>query len=188
MRRLFQILLLTLVTAFGGIFANQTGAAPAAVAGQYRVYIPGVTSAPAPAVAPTSALNPQEAQVVALINVERQRAGCQTLLVLSPELSAAARGHSLDMAVKDFFNHTGSNGSGPGQRATAKGYSGFVGGEIIGVGYTSPSAAVTGWLNSPAHKAIMLTCGLKEVGAGFVYDANDGLPWKFYWTVIFGIR
>ncbi len=188
MRRLFQILLLSLVAAFGGIFASRTDAAPTEAAGRYREHIPGVTSAKVAGVAPTSALNPQEALIVALINSERQRAGCQTPLVLSPELSAAARGHSLDMAVKDFFSHTGSNGSGPSQRATAAGYSGFVGGEIIGVGYTSPTTAVAGWLNSPPHKAIMLNCGLKEVGAGFVYDANDGLPWKYYWTASFGIR
>ena len=188
MRRLSQFLLLSIMTVLGGIFANQTAAAPAAAAGPYRIYIPSVTSVKVAAIAPSSTLNPQEVLVISLIDLERQRAGCLTPLVVSPQLPAAARGHSLDMAVKDFVSHSGSDGTGPSQRASRAGYTGFVGGEILGVGYTSPAAVVQGWLNSPGHKAIMLNCDLKEVGAGFVYDAQDGLGWKYYWTVVFGIR
>lgn len=187
MRRLFQILLLSVVAATG-LYTSRVGAAPLAVSGPHRVFIPSVTSVKTAAITPTSTLNSQETELVSLINIERQRAGCRAPLVLSPELSVAARGHSLDMAVKDFFSHTGSDGSGPSQRATRVGYSAFVAGEIIGVGYTTAAAEVQGWLDSPPHKAIMLNCDLKEVGAGFVYDGNDALPWKYYWTAVFGVR
>ena len=64
-----------------------------------------------PAVAATPLADLLEWQAVELTNQERLRNGCSVPLAVSPQLSAAARGHSRDMAVNNFFGHTGSDGS-----------------------------------------------------------------------------
>lgn len=53
--------------------------------------------------------------------------------------------------------------------------------EIAGVGYGSPAAAVQGWLNSPAHRAILLRADFTKVGAA-VRRGRDG---RLYWTMNF---
>lgn len=54
--------------------------------------------------------------------------------------------------------------------------------EIAGRGYTSARAAVAGWLNSPAHRAILMRGNFTKIGA-CVRKGRDGL---FYWSVNFG--
>lgn len=54
--------------------------------------------------------------------------------------------------------------------------------EVAGRGYTSARAAVAGWLNSPAHRAIILRGNYKRVGAS-VRRGRDGY---LYWSVNFG--
>lgn len=54
--------------------------------------------------------------------------------------------------------------------------------EIAGRGYSTPAAAVQGWLNSPAHRAIMLRADWTRVGA-CARRGRDGL---IYWSVNFG--
>ena len=44
-------------------------------------------------------------------------------LSMNPKLLAAARSHSQDMSARQYQDHTGSDGSTPGSRATAQGYS-----------------------------------------------------------------
>jgi uncharacterized protein YkwD len=61
-----------------------------------------------------------------------------------------------------------------------------VGGEIVGAGYQTAADVVTGWLNSSGHRAIMLDCRFRQVGIGYVYEANDTLGWRHYWTGVFG--
>jgi uncharacterized protein YkwD len=46
--------------------------------------------------------------VVNLVNQERANEGCEPLTI-NGQLTAAAVGHSTDMALNDFFSHTGSN-------------------------------------------------------------------------------
>lgn len=54
--------------------------------------------------------------------------------------------------------------------------------EIAGVGYGSARAAIQGWLNSPAHRNILLRANFTKVGA-CVRRGRDGL---LYWTMNFG--
>lgn len=81
-----------------------------------------------------------EAALIALINQERTDRGMPSLVTES-QLTAAARVHSRDMACEDFLSHTGSDGSSPGDRVTAQGYSFNALGENIYAGsgpYNSP--------------------------------------------------
>ena len=44
-------------------------------------------------------------------------------VIWNDKLAKAAYDHSVDMKSNDYFSHTGLNGSSPGQRITAAGYS-----------------------------------------------------------------
>ncbi|NJN88678.1 MAG: CAP domain-containing protein [Leptolyngbyaceae cyanobacterium SL_7_1] len=128
-----------------------------------------------------------ESQVLQLTNTFRQQNGL-TPLSYNAKLAAAAESHSQNMALQDFFSHTGSNGSSPFDRMQAAGYNFSSAAENIGAGYATPEAVVQGWINSPGHRANMLNPNLRELGVGHYYLANDTgtVNWSHYWTQKFG--
>ncbi|WP_433052837.1 CAP domain-containing protein [Dactylosporangium sp. CS-033363] len=142
----------------------------------------------APTAAPTTPSTPAadkytvlETQVVTLTNNYRTANGCGALRI-DTRLVAAARAHSTDMVTKNFFDHTGSNGSNFVQREVAAGYTTGASAENIAWGYRTAQDVVTGWINSPGHRANILNCSSVAVGVGVAYKA-DGTP---YWTQDFG--
>ncbi|MEU2494488.1 sigma-70 family RNA polymerase sigma factor [Streptomyces sp. NPDC007883] len=120
------------------------------------------------------------AQVVALVNAERSKAGCGPVRS-NDKLETAARRHSEDMAARGYFDHTSPDGSDPGDRITAAGYRWSTYGENIARGQQSPSSVMDSWMNSPGHRANILNCSFKELGVG-IHDGSGG-PW---WTQAFG--
>lgn len=128
-----------------------------------------------------------EARVVELTNNFRAQNGLPPLTV-NVQLTATAETHSQNMAVQDFFSHTGLNGSQPSDRVKASGYNYTFVGENIGAGYSTPEEAVQGWLNSPGHRANILNPNYQEIGIGYYYLENDtgNENWNHYWTQVFG--
>lgn len=167
------------------LLALMAGAAPFTAAQSpgelYLPYVVGSVSEPEPEPDNTFA-----ARVVALVNQERAAAGCQALQVDS-RLASAATAHSLDMAVNDFFSHTGSDGSLPWDRMAAAGYVYSTAGENIAAGYTTPEAVVDGWMKSSGHRANILNCAFTETGVGYVFLADDEgqVNYHHYWTHVF---
>lgn len=95
------------------------------------------------------------------------------------QLQQAALRHSTDMDTNNFNDHTGSDGSNPGDRITDAGYqwSGF--GENIAWGYTSITTVMDAWLNSPGHCANIMSSGFTEFGSAEVnrsWTQNFGRP------------
>jgi len=117
------------------------------------------------------------AEVVRLTNLERATAGCAALHV-DQRLTAAAQGHSADMATRNYFAHDTPEGKTPWDRAKAAGYA-DPSAENIAMGYRTPADVVTGWMNSPGHRANILNCASHAIGIG--YDQRG-----FYWTQLFG--
>lgn len=62
-----------------------------------------------------------EARIHELINIERRNAGLRPL-ALDEELSAIARGHSRDMAERNYFSHTSPEGEDFPARYKKKGF------------------------------------------------------------------
>ncbi|ATZ22551.1 Cysteine-rich secretory protein family protein [Streptomyces lavendulae subsp. lavendulae] len=143
-------------------------AAPAAPAA------PAASPAPEASAAPSGAV----AEVVALVNKERAAVGCPAVTV-NGELTKAAQDHSADMAAHATMSHTGSDGSDPGQRITAAGYTWRTYGENVAYGYPTPAKVMEGWMNSPGHKRNILDCSFKEIGVGLAQPGQ-------YWTQDFG--
>jgi uncharacterized protein YkwD len=122
-----------------------------------------------------------EAEVVALTNRERAAAGLPPLAA-DPLLTRAARAHSADMVARDFYSHTAPDGSRPWDRATAAGAARRSIGENIACGQRSPAEVVTGWMNSPGHRANILKPDFTHIGIGFAGGGRAGT----YWTQLFG--
>jgi len=140
---------------------------------------PFLVAGPADSACPTAF----ELEVVLLVNAERANQGLAPFQV-DDRLTAAAQGHSRDMAQNDFFSHTGSNGSQFNERIVDEGYSGGPLAENIAAGHSSPEAVVAGWMNSPGHRANILNASLGHIGVGHVVEA--GSQYGHYWSQSFG--
>ena len=124
-----------------------------------------------------------ESDVLDLVNDERAAEGLDPLSY-DADLTSAARGHSQDMGLNGYFSHTSQDGRSPGDRITAAGYSWNTYGENIAAGQTTPAAVVAGWMNSPGHRANILSPNFCDLGVGYAYVASS--PYGHYWTQNFG--
>ncbi|CAL1521056.1 CAP domain-containing protein [Chitinophaga sp. MM2321] len=100
-------------------------------------------------------------------------------LTWSGLLEKAAYLHSKDMALHQYFDHTGLDGSTPGTRMDAAGYRWNKYGENIASGQMEEQAVIMGWLSSPQHCKNMMDANFTEVGIG-LYDKD--------WTMELGRR
>ncbi|GHI09995.1 stress protein [Streptomyces cellostaticus] len=127
------------------------------------------------------ALSRTAAEVVALTNAERARAGLSALAA-DPPLATAAQAHCADMVARDFYAHTCPDGTQPWDRAAAAGSRRSTIGENIACGQRSPAEVVEGWMNSPGHRANILTPEFTHIGVGFTGGGRAGT----YWAQLFG--
>jgi uncharacterized protein YkwD len=133
-----------------------------------------------------------EAEVITLINQKRAAGatcgatyyGPAPALTKHDNLRCSARVHSKDMGTNNFFSHTGSNGSTFSQRMTSAGYAWTAAAENIGAGYTTPTAAVNGWMASEGHCKNIMSKTYVHVGVGYQYSSTA--TYKHYWTQNFG--
>ena len=100
-------------------------------------------------------------------------------------LRTAARGHSKDMATRNYFDHNNPEGKGPKERIMAAGWlnPGYSG-ENIAAGNGTSSATVNQWMKSPGHCENIMDKDFKYLGVG--YFANPGAKYQHYWTQNFG--
>ncbi len=158
------------------------------VAVEKPVAPPVEKSAPAPAPAPVENNNTPvsssnlsyEQKVVELVNVERQKAGLPTLQMDSA-ISNVARAKSKDMAVNNYFAHQSPTYGSAGDMLRQFGIKWSAWGENIAAGQRTPETVVNAWMNSPGHRANILSNNFSKIGVG--YETNSsGRP---YWTQIF---
>ena len=145
------------------------------------------TSTPEPTVVPSDECHVGgnvsfENELVALINAQRTAHGLPPL-GSQAQLARAARAHSIDMACSGFFSHTGSNGSNAGDRISAEDYRWSTFAENVARGYGSPRNVITGWMDSPGHRANILSPRVVDVGVGYAHSALSGRG--DYWTAVF---
>lgn len=132
-----------------------------------------------------------ETQMLSSINVFRaqeQNCGGQMMpavpaLTWNYDLEAAAYRHSSDMANANFMDHTGSDGSDPGQRIADTGYVANAWAENVAAGQSTINAVMTSWMNSPGHCMNIMNSNVTEVGASAV--ENSDTRYGIYWTQVF---
>lgn len=132
------------------------------------------------------------AQVLDLVNAERAKHGCPPLQI-DAKLERAAERQSQEMATQDFVSHTDPDGTTPGQRVHDTGYIFQMIGENIEAGSDTAEDAVDQWMQSPGHRANILTCAYRETGIA-VYGLDDrqpvsnrAEPYRYYWTQVFAL-
>ena len=132
-----------------------------------------------------ASLDSAEQDLVARINAFRAARSLPTLAV-SDTLTAAAKWMSVDMGSRNYFAHTSLDGRSPTQRMADAGYPAFGTwtGEDLAAGYTTTADVVNGWVNSPAHYAVLVNPQYHAIGVGRGYATGSTYGW--YWTADFG--
>ena len=115
-------------------------------------------------------------EVVVLVNEEREKQGLPALTVRK-DLSEYAQLRSTE--IVDNFDHVRPDGSSPLKYVMS--LSGVhTAGENIAWGQSTPVAVMTAWMNSPGHRANILSASFTSIGVG-CYEYNG----RLYWTQIF---
>ncbi len=102
----------------------------------------------------------------------RRTADSKPALRRNAQLDAAAQAKADDMARRNYWSHTTPDGQQPWSFIEKAGYTYQKAGENLAYGFSSSSATVAGWMNSPSHRANLLDGGFDEVGFGYA-DAAD---------------
>ncbi|MEP6894518.1 MAG: NBR1-Ig-like domain-containing protein [Chloroflexota bacterium] len=119
--------------------------------------------------------------LIGLINAARTKVGRGTLTV-NQQLMDAAQAHSLDMACKNFLNHSGSDGTWTGDRIAKTGYPNSYYLEVLAIGLAQD--AMNQWKNDKDHWDAVLNSRVTEIGVGYVYSKFSS--YGGYWTVDMG--
>lgn len=96
----------------------------------------------------------------------------QAALTLDPQLSAAAQAKADDMAASDYWAHNSPDGKTPWTFISGSGYQYLSAGENLAYGFNSAGNAVKGWMNSPEHRANILSADYQNVGFGVASSPN----------------
>jgi uncharacterized protein YkwD len=130
-------------------------------------------------------LDSGENDLLAQVNSFRVARGLATLVV-SDSLTMAAKWMATDMAVNNYFQHTSLDGRSPTQRMADAGYPAFAtwAGEDLAAGYTGAAEVLQGWINSPAHLAVLTNPAYRAIGIGRSYSSGSTYGW--YWDADFG--
>ena len=139
----------------------------------------------APLLAEGATLDSAEQDLVARINAFRAARSLPTLAV-SDTLTAAAKWMSGDMGARNYFAHVSLDGRSPTQRMFDAGYPAFGTwtGEDLAAGYTTTADVLNGWINSPAHYAVLVNPQYHAIGVGRGYATGSTYGW--YWAADFG--
>lgn len=87
-------------------------------------------------------------------------------LTLDSQLTTAAQAKANDMVTHNYWSHTSPSGQTPWSFITAAGYSYAVAGENLAYGFNNAADTVSGWMNSPEHRANILDTAYQNVGFG----------------------
>src|SRR5438093_6194919 len=138
-----------------------------------------------PQLAEGASLDSVEQDLVARINSFRVARSLPTLTV-SDTLTSAAKWMSVDMGSRNYFAHMSLDGRSPTQRMADAGYPAFGTwtGEDLAAGFTSTADVLNGWINSPAHYAVLVNPQYHAIGVGRGYATGSTYGW--YWTADFG--
>ena len=121
-----------------------------------------------------------ENEVIRLCNVERTKRGIPALTT-NWQLSRVARYKSQDMINKNYFSHTSPTYGSPFNMMENFGLRFSAAGENIAYGQRTPQEVVTAWMNSPGHRANILSTTYTQIGVGAAKKSNGTL----YWTQMF---
>ena len=101
----------------------------------------------------------------------------QAPLSADGRLARAAQSHANDMQAKNYFSHTGQDGSSVGDRVKRQGYGFCFVAENIANGQKGALRALAGWQNSEGHRKNLLSRNATQFGMA---QAGE------YWVLVLG--
>lgn len=105
-----------------------------------------------------------EAEVVRLVNIEREKNG---LSPLEQDRTICKAADIRAEEINKLFSHTRPNGSSCFTVLQELDVEYVYAGENIAAGYRTPAAVVEGWMNSSGHRANILDGRFRRIGVGF---------------------
>lgn len=114
-----------------------------------------------------------ETAMFELVNKERVKAGLFTL-IFDSTLTEVAREHSKDMFLRGYFSHFSPEGKDVADRASAQNITYLVIGENLAFAPTLDMAH-QGLMNSPGHRANILSPGFYKIGIGAAKSEEYGI-------------
>lgn len=112
------------------------------------------------------------AQALLSATNDQRSADHESALLLSQQLTAAAQAKANDMVAHNYWSHNSPDGKTPWSFIGASGYQYQSAGENLAYGFASADTAVTGWMNSPEHRANILDTNYQNVGFGVAQSLN----------------
>ncbi|MEK7138101.1 MAG: CAP domain-containing protein [Patescibacteria group bacterium] len=114
-------------------------------------------------------------EVFALTNVERVINGNLPVLLPNSKLDEIARLRLEDMFQKQYFEHVSPSGESASTEAKVVGYEYATIGENIALGnFGSDKKLVTAWMNSPGHRANILSTKFTQLGIAVKEGIYEG--------------
>jgi uncharacterized YkwD family protein len=106
-------------------------------------------------------------QVVTLVNQQRAKAGLSALKVSNSTLTKMALDKAKDMYNNGYFDHNSPTYGSPFDMMKKYGIRYSYAGENIAKGQRTPQEVMTGWMNSPGHRANILNANFTTIGVAY---------------------
>jgi hypothetical protein len=100
-------------------------------------------------------------------------------LQVSPLLTTAAQDKANDEASKGYFAHTSPQGLTPWYWFQQAGYNFDYAGENLAVNFSDSQDVTTAWMNSPEHRANILSTDFTQIGIATAQGIYEGQPTTF---------
>ena len=120
-----------------------------------------------------------KSQILALVNVEREKVGVPPLVEMDA-LAVLADTRAQESAVS--FSHYRPNGTRCFTIFKENALSYWVAGENLAFGFNSPEDFVQAWMNSPLHRQNLLDPDFTFIGIGYYENSANG---KLYCSQLF---
>lgn len=145
--------------------ANPNIKNPASIVTGQKITIPNPSSA-----------TTLEDQVITLVNKQRVNNGLQPL-TKNWTLAKMARCKSQDMVTHNYFSHTSPVYGSPFTMMQDFGLKFTAAGENIAEGQPTPQAVMNAWMNSPGHRANILSPAYNQIGVGMAKTSSGVIYW-----------
>ncbi len=107
-------------------------------------------------------------QVLMQANEDRALFGLPALQ-LDHDLNLAAFAKAQDMLAKEYFAHVSPEGVKPWHWFKSMGYNYSYAGENLAIGFEDSEDLEQSWMNSPKHRANILSSNYRDMGVAIVY-------------------
>ncbi|MCL1859595.1 MAG: Ig-like domain-containing protein [Oscillospiraceae bacterium] len=124
-------------------------------------------------------LNEYAAEVLRLTNIERQKAGLPDL-VSTDGLKKTALTRAKELIT--LFSHSRPDGSDCFTAYDENSVTYWTAGENIAAWQSTPEEVINDWMNSPGHRANILSSEFGRLGVGVEMDSNGRLYWSQNFT------